>query len=104
SDIPRSEAAALRGEELAETYYLLGLIESRSLTTFWIDEGPNLLEAAVRVAPDSAIADRAFALLEQNMILDYGGASNEDLPIDVWTRLNALRAIVGSSNEGGSVN
>ena len=87
-------SGALSELELSEAYYLLGLIESRSMGNFWLDESPNHLEAAVRVAPASPHARPAFELLEQNMITGYGGVSAYDLPTDVWVRLDTLRKLL----------
>ncbi|MBW2294295.1 MAG: hypothetical protein JRG89_06530 [Deltaproteobacteria bacterium] len=85
---------ALSGFELSEAYYLLGLIESRSMENFWLDESPNHLEAAVRIEPSSPHARPAFELFEENMITGYGGVSAYDLPTDVWVRLDTLRKLL----------
>jgi hypothetical protein len=85
---------ALSDVGLSEAYYLLGLIESRSMGNFWLDESPNHLEAAVRIDPSSSFAQPAFALLEENMITGYGGVSAYDLPTDVWVRLDTLRKLL----------
>lgn len=84
----------IKDAELSETYYLLGLIESRSLGNFWLDESPNHLEAAVRVDPTSEHAQLAYALLEETMLTGYGAASALELPTDIWVRLNTLRTLL----------
>jgi hypothetical protein len=84
----------LTGAQLSEAYYLLGLIESRNLTGFWLDESPSHLEAAIRAAPSSVHAVMALRLLEENMILGYGGSGGSFMPEEVWTKLEVLRALV----------
>lgn len=85
--------------ELSETYYLLGLIESRSLGNFWLDESPNHLEAAIRVQPSSPHAQLAYALLEETMLTGYGATSALDLPTDVWVRLDSLRTLLDQTSQ-----
>ncbi len=94
TDRPPGSTGALVGADLSEAYYLLGLIEARSMANFWLDESPNHLEAAVRTDPSSRHAKLAFALLEANMISGYGGVGAYDLPTDVWVRLDTLRKLL----------
>ncbi|MCP5042684.1 MAG: hypothetical protein GY944_16795 [bacterium] len=94
TDRPQGTPGALDASALSEAYYLLGMIESRSMTHFWIDESSNHLEAAVRVEPKSPHARMAFGLFEENMISGYGAISEYDLPTDVWVRLETLRKLV----------
>ncbi len=85
---------ALEPRALSEAYYLLGRIEARSMTQFWIDESAHHLEAAVRAEPKSAYAERALTMFEENMVADYGARSEGDLPTDVWVRIQTLRELV----------
>lgn len=93
-DRPGDSPGALEPRALSEAYYLLGRIEARSMTQFWIDESAHHLEAAVRAMPSSSFAERALAMFEENMIADYGARTEGDLPTDVWVRLQSLRKLV----------
>ena len=100
TDRPQGTEGALDAKGLSEAYYLLGMIESCSMTHFWIDESSNHLEAAVRVEPQSPHARLAFGLFEENMISGYGAISEYDLPTDVWVRLETLRKLVNPTRPG----
>jgi hypothetical protein len=58
------------------------------------------LEAAIRLDPTGPTARPAYALLEQSLSIGYGGTSAEILPVDLWTKLNELRALVGEETDG----
>ena len=81
-------------EQLAEAFYLLGWVESRSVDSYWIPQAEFHLEAAVRLAPQADFAEDAYALLEENLIVGYGGASSEELPVDAWMLLEELRKLM----------
>ncbi len=51
--------------EASEVFYLLAVTESRISRSFWIVETDFLLEKAVRAAPKSDYARKAFTLLEE---------------------------------------
>jgi hypothetical protein len=85
---------ALSPRDQSEAYFLLGRIEARSMTQFWIDESAHHLEASVRAMPKGAHAARALAMFEENMISDYGAREVGDLPTDVWVRIQTLRELV----------
>ncbi len=85
---------ALSARDQSEAYLLLGRIEARSMTQFWIDESAHHLEAAVRAMPKSLHAERALSMFEENMIADYGAREVGDLPTDVWVRIQTLRELV----------
>ncbi|MCP5044677.1 MAG: hypothetical protein GY944_26920, partial [bacterium] len=104
TDRPQGTPGALDASALSEAYYLLGMIESRSMTHFWIDESSNHLEAAVRIEPKSPHARMAFGLFEENMISGYGAVSEYDLPTDVWVRLETLRKLVDPESTGPDAN
>jgi hypothetical protein len=80
--------------EIAEAFYLLGLVESRTIDSYWVPQAEFHLEAAIRLAPDAPFAVQAYAILEEYVIVGYGGASGNDLPADVWAKLNELRTLI----------
>lgn len=85
-------------DELSETYYWLGFVETRVGRSFWPSEGEYLLEAAVRVAPGSDSAGQAYELLEEVAAVGYAGTSGEPLPDDVKMRLAELRSLIADAD------
>lgn len=97
------DSARQRGvddRDLAEAFYLLGLIEARGVDSYWVPQAEFHLEAAIRLDPKGPTARPAYALLEQSLSIGYGGTSAEILPVDLWTKLNELRALVGEETDG----
>jgi hypothetical protein len=80
--------------ELAEAYYLLGVVEARSVDSYWLPQAEFHLEAAIRLAPRADFAENAYALLEEYILIGYGGLTGADLPLDIWTKLQSLRKLV----------
>jgi tetratricopeptide (TPR) repeat protein len=96
------DSARQRGvddRDLAEAFYLLGLIEARGVDSYWVPQAEFHLEAAIRLDPKGPTARPAYALLEQSLSIGYGGTSAEILPVDLWTKLNELRALVGDETD-----
>jgi hypothetical protein len=87
-------ASTLDDEELAETYYLLGLTETRASRSLWLSEADVYLETSIRSAPGSPYAARAYALLEQETLAGYTGSAGLQLPGDVAERLAELRSLI----------
>jgi hypothetical protein len=83
--------------QLAEAYYYLGVAESYVPRTSWISETEFLLETAIRLAPTSPYGKKAFAFLEEYLIVGYSGSSGLHLPSDVKRRLDDLRQITQGS-------
>jgi len=77
-------------ERLAEAYYLLGVVEARSVDSYWLPQAEAHLEAAIRLAPASASAASAYALLEEYVVVGFGGAGEEALPSEAWEKLHDL--------------
>ncbi len=88
------ETAPPSGAELAELYYLLGLTATRASRSLWLSEAEVYLDTAVRTAPESPTAARAYALLEQEVLAGYTGSAGLQLPEDVDERLRELRSLI----------
>ena len=80
--------------ESAEAYYLLGVTELRIGSSYWLTEPEAYLEAAIRAAPGSAPARRAYVVLEESTLLGYTGSGGEgELPPEVASWLGELRRL-----------
>lgn len=79
--------------ERAEAYFLLGTTETRITPDFWSSPADFYLEQAIRVAPHSATAQRAFALLEEATILEFTGSGGTRLPAKTKAHLKELRGL-----------
>jgi hypothetical protein len=80
---------------LAEVFYWLAVAESRSIDTYWVPQTEFHFEAAIRLDPKGKYARDAYALLEEYITFGYGGVfGEEDLPVDVWSRLRDLRNLI----------
>ena len=75
----------------AEAFYLLAIAESNVSRSYWISETPFLLERAIRLAPKSPTAPRAYEFLEEYTVSAYTG---ETLPDGVRGKLEELRTMV----------
>jgi hypothetical protein len=80
--------------KLAEAYYLLGLLESRIGRDYWVSAAGVYLETAVRLAPREPFAERAYALLEEEIVLGWSGTAGINVPEDLERRLAELRRLI----------
>jgi hypothetical protein len=80
--------------QLAEAYYHLGVAESYVPRTSWISETEFFLETAIRLAPASRFGAKAFAFLEEYLMVGYSGSSGLHLPSDIKRRLDDLRRLI----------
>jgi tetratricopeptide (TPR) repeat protein len=80
-------------DERAEASYLLGLAELRSDPSRQLPQAEAYLEAAIRAAPGSGIAQDAYAVLEEQTVLGWSGSGGFELPSDVRDWLAELHAI-----------
>ncbi len=78
-----------------EAYYLLGITELLAGRSYWLSQADVFFESAIRAAPEQEYAKKAYALLEDNVMLEYSGSSGTHIPEDVEQRLAELRKIVG---------
>lgn len=79
--------------EQSEAWGLLGLCELQVGDTFWLSQAEFYLETAIRRAPGSAPAKRAYELLEAETIESYTGAAGVDLPPALAAHLAELHAL-----------
>jgi hypothetical protein len=85
-----------RDRDLAEGYYLLGIIEARIGRNYWVTPAPYLLEEAIRLAPGEPFAKDAFALIERETLMSYYGLGRDALPEQEARRLAELQALLES--------
>ncbi len=95
--INEADAAPDRSHELAEAYYWLGKVETRSADSFWVPQAPFHLELAIRLDPRGPHAEDALALYEAQLAFGYGGIESEILPVDLWATLSELRSLVAEN-------
>lgn len=79
--------------EQSEAWALLGVCELQIGDTFWLSQADFYLETAIRRAPGTEPAKRAYELLEAETIESYTGAAGVDLPVSVQKRLAELHAL-----------
>jgi hypothetical protein len=79
--------------EVAHAYFLLGVTEIGTGRSWWLAEAEGYLEAAIRMAPGSDWAKRAYVVLEEQILASYSGSSGVHVPPDVRHRLHELRRI-----------
>ena len=60
------------------------------MDSYWLPQAEAHLEAAVRAAPASPAATSAYALLEEYMVVGFGGAGEEALTSEAWETLRDL--------------
>jgi hypothetical protein len=82
------------GPDIAEAYYLLGLIETRTKLDYIVSEGEFYLETAIRLAPGDPVGQAAFDLLEEETVIGWTGSSGSHMPADVREHLDELRGLV----------
>ena len=91
--------AARPDEDLAEAFYLLGVIEARTAWSYWIPQTESYMEAALRAAPKGPRAVQAYERIEETLLSDFGAATAADLPTTEQERLAELRGLLGRTGE-----
>ncbi len=86
--------------EVAEAYYLLGVIESRVGRSFWASQTEHFLEASVRTDPSGPFAEEAFALLDEFVTSGFTGSAGVNIPTDVAEHMNELEQLMEKSKGG----
>jgi hypothetical protein len=92
------ESGDLKGTDLAEAYYLMGIIESRIGRDYWLTQAPYFLETSIRLAPGAPFAREAYARLEEEIMMLYEGTDAERIPTDDSERLAELSALIDRAN------
>lgn len=87
-------------ETAAALYELLGRAEFRIAQNIWQTRADLYWEAAIRLAPASPAARRAFDALEREVRAGYTGSGGVRLPAEEAERIASLRALV--DDEGAS--
>jgi hypothetical protein len=90
--------ADLSNPERAEAYYILGATESRILRPSWNDRWDDYLEMAIRTAPGTDTAWRAYQLLENETLAYWSPSWTATLPASVRNRLEELRKAAEGTN------
>jgi len=85
----------------AETYYLLGVTDATVRSSPWLSDADWYLATAIRTAPHTAIAARAFEAYRDMTILEWTGSAGTQLPDDVVEQLGRLRALAVKASVGG---
>ncbi|NDE14622.1 hypothetical protein EBZ80_06795 [bacterium] len=80
--------------DMAEAYYLLGVTESMIGRSYWLSQTEFYLETAVRTAPHSKIAEKAYALLEEQVVVEFSGSAGTNVPEDMQKTLDDLRRLM----------
>ena len=80
--------------ELAEAYYLLGITEAMTGRSYWLSQTEFYLETAVRYAPRSKYAEKAYALLEEQVMVEFSGSGGTNIPDDMQKTLDDLRLLM----------
>lgn len=86
-------------EDLAEAFYLLGVIEARTAWSYWIPQTESYMEAALRAAPAGPRANQAYERIEETLLTDYGATTDAELPDEERKRLTELRKLMGRGGE-----
>ncbi len=85
------------GPELGESFFLLGIVESRIGRNYWVTPAPFLFETSIRLAPGEPYARKAYTMLEREMLKSYEGSPIEELPGEDRERLSELRALMSAA-------
>lgn len=90
-----ADSADSSNDDLAEAYYMLGVIEGRTADPkLTVPEMEFHFEAAIRLAPEGPFAKLSYALLEEYSMLNYGGFPIDDTAA-VVAPLKELRKLIG---------
>lgn len=91
-----SEDRDVTPAQLAEAYYMLGVLEARSLGMYSsLPTMERFWEAAIRTAPGSPYAVEAYALLEESAATTFSGELPFEQTDETFARLAELRKLIG---------
>lgn len=95
-DLSDSDDTDLSPAELAEVYYMLGVLEARTIGLYSaLPAMERFWEAAIRTAPQSRHAVEAYALLEESAVTTFSGELPFEQTDETFERLADLREMVG---------
>jgi tetratricopeptide (TPR) repeat protein len=80
--------------DVAEAYYLMGIAEARISRSYWVSETDFLLEQAIRAAPKSDVAKKAYAFLSEYTIAGHAETSAREVSPDLRANLEELRKLI----------
>lgn len=80
--------------EVAEAFYLLGVAESRATRSYWISETDFLLEQAIRTAPKTPIAGKAYDFLAEYTISAHMETSAREASPELRANMEELKALI----------
>jgi len=87
------DAQAPTPQALVEAYYLLGMTESYISRTSWVAETPFFLAMAIRLDPQSPMADKAYDFLNAYIVTAYTGSAGTHVPQEAQEYLDSLRRL-----------
>jgi len=94
------EDAGISPAELAEVYYMLGVLEARTIGLYTaLPTMERFWEAAIRTAPDSRYALESYALLEESAATAFSGELPFEQTDETFARLAELRKLIGIDEE-----
>ncbi|MDH3215992.1 MAG: hypothetical protein OEN01_06825 [Candidatus Krumholzibacteria bacterium] len=80
--------------DVAEAYYLLGVAESYISRSYWLSETEFLLEKAIRRAPGSEVAKKAYAFLDEYTRSGYRVTPARAVSPERQANLDELRQLI----------
>jgi len=80
--------------DVAQAFYLMGVAEARISRSYWISQTDFLLEQAIRKAPKSDVAKRAYAFLSEYTISAHAETSAREVSPDLRADLEELRKLI----------
>jgi hypothetical protein len=80
--------------DVAEAFYLLGVAESRVTRSYWISETDFLLAQAIRTAPKSPIAAKAYDFLVEYTISAHMETSAREVSPELRANMEELKALI----------
>jgi hypothetical protein len=95
-DLTASQDVDIGPARLAEAYYMLGVLEARTIGLYSaLPSMERFWEAAIRTAPESPYALEAYALLEESAATTFSGELPFEQTDESFARLAELRRLIG---------
>jgi hypothetical protein len=90
----RSSAGRAPDADLARAFWLLGVIEDRTVSSGTFPQTEAYMEASLRAAPRGPYAQRAYERIEEALLVDYGALRLDELPESARARLAELARVL----------